>query len=383
MKEYDNFEALNEEYKKLKIKVEKYKTDSKKYEADLKTAKENKETIENALEANPKDKKLKAELMKATIRIEDLEESIESLKEKIENTEAEIDEIIEGVRAIPEIKEQCDQALDKNTERKVAKFEKQLEEQKKKKEELTQLKGIIDKHPQAQILVNNIENKTLEISKKELEIKSIQEKIDKLDPKDPKDAAEISKLEADKATLEGKCNSLKTERQADRDNLKKMLNNPKFNEHIDNLTTRSALDKNIKNCDRLINRSENKINDYQFARGYYDDPNKFLTPVEESTKWEMFKEGIKGIFSKKEPGDPSRLAKFTSTIKNLFTKQEKQPTKNPEGKAPTFREEIKVDNAMQYEVVRAAFEKGKEGVKDVVDKVSQARQTKNKDDGSR
>lgn len=397
MKEYENFEALNEDYKKLKLKVEIFKKDLEKQNNDLDIAKKNKENIENSLKtADPKDKrKLQEDLTKAIIVIEKLELDIEATKTQIENVENEVKEIIDSIRGIPEIAEECKQAVNKNTDRKISKFQKQKKEQEAKKETLLELRNILQKHPQAQIFVNNIENKSLEISKKELEIKSIQEKIDKLDPKDPNYASDKAKLEGDKTRLEGECTKLKVDRQTHRDGLKKLINNPKYNEHIDNLTTRSALEKNIKNCERLIRRSENKINDYKIGNIKVNIENiedilnaQPTQPTQPApTKWETFKSDFKNIFSKKQPGDSSRLSKIGKTFKNLFTKQSALPAPTtvptPTTHTSPFRDDIKVENAMQYEVVRDLFEADKKRVKDSVQKSSADREAAKKDEGSR
>jgi len=394
MESYDNFEALNNEYLRLKMAVDKYKTDLEKSNKDLESALENKKNAENALKGatKPAEKRqYQEELNKAITAIKDLEIEIDMIEGKITNSREDIDKMIEAVRSIPEISEQCNQALEKNTERKIAKFQKQKKEQEQKKTTLVELKNIIQKHPQAQIFVNNIETKSLEISKRELEIKNIQEKIDKLDPKDPNYASDKAELEGDKTKLEGECTKLKGDRQTERDGLKKLLNNPKYNEHIDKLTTRSELDKDINNCERLIRRSDNKIKDYRVSNisvnvensinsQQQNPPSTLTTP----TKWETFKEDIKSVFSKKQPGDPSRLSKIGNTFKNLFKKQEALPAPTaPTATENLFKDEIKVDNAMQYQIVRDIFEEDKSKVADGVKKSSEAREAAKKDDGSR
>lgn len=225
---------------------------------------------------------------------------------------------------------------------------------------------MIEKHPQAIMIVNNIENKSLEISKKDSEIKDVEEKIDKLDPTDPNYAIDKAKLDADKAKLETERKTLAGERQTERNNLKKLFNNPKYNEEIDNLTTRAALDKSISNCDRLIRRSENKIHDYTYAR----DSLYKVAPVATATapaptapaptapapttvsqsKWETFK----GLFGKREAGAPSRWESF----KSLFTKKPAlpEPTTPEPTTVKSFKDEIKLDgDVMRHEIVQEIY----------------------------
>lgn len=375
-------EDLNNEYLRLKSAVEKYKEDLKQCDKDLQVALKDKENAENALKtAKPKEKKkFQEDLNKAITAIEDAYSKIEFYKGKQENNEKTMEEMINAVKSTPEIEEQCKRAIDIRTDRQIAKFEKQKKEQEDKKTALIGLKNIIDRHPQAIQFVNEIETASLQLSKKEIEIKDIQDQIDKLDPKDPDYATEKAKLEVDKTKLEGDCSSLKITRQSSRDQLKKLLNNPKYNEHIDNLTTRSALDKNINNCDRLIRRSENKIHDYQYAKDSLYKENQ-PEPTTVPTKWETFKEDIKSVFSKKEPGDSSRLGKLGRAIKNLFTKQEKLPAPTPTP-TPTpitsFKDEIKLNNnIMSYEVVQDVYKQT------INEKVNEGKQAREADDGSR
>ena len=316
-------------------------------------------------------------------------------------TEQEMDEMINEIKLNPDISEQCNQALNDRVERKKDKFEKQKEEQKNKKSVLTELKNIIQKYPQAQIIVNNIENKTIEISGKEIELKNINKKIEdidkaisNLDPSDKDYASKEAKLQADKAKLstdktkiEGENNTLKADRQSERENLKKLLNNPKYNEHIDNLTTRNSLEKNIKNCDRLIRRSENKINDYEQAKESVirenepTPPTPPTPPIPVPTKWETFKSDVKSIFSKKQPGDPSVFGKIGKTFKDLFKKQEiVTPPTPPTPPVTTLRDDVKVDKALQYEVVKKYYESMKN---EVDDQLKQSSEKRNKEGSSR
>jgi len=377
-------ENLNNEYLRLKAAVEKYKVDLEKKENDLKQALKDKENAENALNSaktNKDKKKFQEDLNKAITTIGDLKSELESLKIRQDTSKETIQGIIDELKSRPEISDQIKRSIDVRTDRQIAKFEKQKKEQEAKKATMEQLKNIIERHPQAQIFVNNIETKSLEISKRELEIKDIDKKIDELDPADPNYATEKAKLDGDKAKLEGECNTLKGERQTERDGLKKLLNNPKYNEHIDNLTTKNALDKDIRNADRLIRRSENKVHDYQYAKEslYREDstPVTPTTPVQ-PTRWETFKADVKSVFSKKQPGDPSRLSKVGNVFKNLFKKQSALPPA-PTPATPTvnsFKDDIKVDNdIMKYEVVQEIYNQ------EMKDKVNEGKQQR--DDGNR
>lgn len=369
--ELDN-EKLNNEYLRLKSAIEKYKTDLEESKGNLKLALKDKENAENALKSAKTDrekKKFQADLNKVITAINDIKSDVEVIKSRQEKSEDSITMIMNELKSRPEVQAQYKRAIEVRAERQIARWEKQKEEQKEKKGTLEQFKNIIAKHPQAQIFVNNIENKSLEISKRELEIKNLDKKIAKLDPKDSNYATDKAKLDGDKAQLEYECRTLKSERQSERDGLKKLLNNPKYNEHIDNLTTRNKLDKDINNADRLIRRSENKIKDYQYAKDSlyeenqpYNPPNP-LPPIYPSTKWQTFKNDIKSIFSKKQPGDPSRFGKIGKTIKNLFSKQANQPVPTPEPApepAPisinSFKDEIKLDgDIMKYEAVQDLY----------------------------
>ena len=129
---------------------------------------------------------------------------------------------------------------------------KKNKEQEEKKENLEQFKNMIEKHPQAIMIVNNIENKSLEISKKDSEIKDVEEKIDKLDPTDPNYAIDKAKLDADKAKLETERKTLAGERQTERNNLKKLFNNPKYNEEIDYFNNKANVLRDVEFENNLI-----------------------------------------------------------------------------------------------------------------------------------
>lgn len=349
-----NLEELNNQYLKLKAMTEKFKTTLEQCANDLELAERDKETAENNLKSATKPvdkKKYQTDLNKAETNIEYIKIQIKVAKEQQQKVQEDIDKIIADVKEIPEVKEQCNRAIDIRTQRQITKFEKQKKEQEEKKENLEQLKNMIDKHPQATMIVNKIENKSFEISKKDSEIKDIEEKIDKLDPANPSYATDKAKLDSDKAKLQTDRKTLIGERQTERDNLKKLFNNPKYNEEIDNLTTRAALDKSIRNCDRLIRRSENKIHDYTYARDSLYKEDSVIAPTMASpSKWETFK----GLFRKRKPGDPSKWESF----KSLFTKKPALPA--PKTITPvtakSFKDEIKLDDkVMRNEVVKEIY----------------------------
>lgn len=348
-----DLEKLNNEYLRLNAATQKYKTNLEKYEKDLETAEKDKETAENNLKTaktSAQKKQFQKDLNNAITEIGDIKIQIEIAKKQQEKNQEDIDKIVAQVREIPEVKEQCSRAIEIKTERQIEKFEKQKKQQEEKKNNLEQLKNMIAKHPQATIIVNNIENKSLEISKKDSEIKDVDAKLAKLDPADPNYATDKAKLDADKVKLEGERTTLVGERQTERNNLKKLFNNQKLNAEIDNLTTRAALDKSINNCDRLIRRSENKIHDYTYVKdSLYNESQK--TPASPtSSKWETFK----SLFTKRAPGDPSRW----ETFKSLFAKQPTLPA--PTAPAPatikSFKDEIKLDgDIMKHDVVKAVY----------------------------
>lgn len=387
-------ENLNNEYLRLKAAVEKYKVDLEKSENDLKTALTNKQNAENALNAAKTDKEKKQfqnDLNKAITEIEDIKNRVEGLKERSASRQEEIDNILNELKSRPEIQEQIKRAIDVRTDRNIDKFEKQKREQEEKKATMEQLKNIINKHPQAITYVNFIEGSSLEISKNELKIENIQKKIDELDPKDYNYVSEKAKLDGEISKLKAECKTFETVRTSSRNELKKLLNNPKYNEHIDNLTTRKALDKDIRNCDRLVRRSENKIHDYQYAKDSLyvgqavNSAPANQTPTNQNpaqpTRWETFKEDVKNVFSKKRLGDPSRLTKVGNVFKNLFKRQNALPaatTTAPATTAPvnSFKDDVKVDNnIMKYEVVQELYKQ------EMNDKVNEGKQQR--DDGSR
>lgn len=385
---------LNNEYLRLKAAVEKYKVDLEKSENDLKTALTNKQNAENALNAAKTDKEKKQfqnDLNKAITEIEDIKNRVEGLKERTASRQEEINSILNELKSRPEIQEQIKRAIDIRTDRNIDKFEKQKKEQKEKKATMEQLKNIINKHPQAITYVNFIEGASLEISKNELKIENIQKKIDELDPKDYNYVSEKAKLDGEISKLKAECKSFETVRTRSRNELKKLLNNPKYNEYIDNFTTRKALDKDIRNCDRLVKRSENKIHDYQYAKDSLyvgqavNSAPANQTPTNQNpaqpTRWETFKEDVKNVFSKKRLGDPSRLTKVGNVFKNLFKRQNALPapiTTAPATTAPvnSFKDDVKVDNnIMKYEVVQELYKQ------EMNDKVNEGKQQR--DNGSR
>lgn len=368
-----DLETLNNEYLRLQAATGKYKTNLAKYEADLEKAIHDKENAQNSLQSatTPADKKkYQKALNDAITEIQDIKIQIENEKKMQEKNKQDIEKIINDVKELPEVKAQCSRAIDIKTERQIKKFEKQKKEQEDKKTTLVQLKNMIEKHPQATMIVNNIENQSFEISKKDSEIKDVDKKLSELKPTDPNYATDKARLDAEKMQLEGERSTLISERQVERNNLKKLFNNQKLNGEIDNLSTRVALDKGIKNCDRLIKRSENKVHDYTYAKNsLYNANNKTPAPAPTptptptpATKWETFK----SLFKKREAGDPGRW----ETFKSIFKKQPALPAPStpstPSTSTPaipatpptpkSFKDEIKLDNdVMKNEVVQAIF----------------------------
>lgn len=356
-----NLEQLNNEYLRLKAATERYKTNLEKHEANLETVEKDLETAKNNLASattSADKKKYQIQINDLKTDINDIRIQVELAKQQQEEAQENIEKIISEVKEIPEVKEQCNRAIDIKTERQIAKFEKQKKEQEEKRSNLEQLKNMIAKHPQATMIVNTIENKSFEISKKDSEIKDIDSKIAKLNPSDPNYAVDKAKLDTDKTKLEGERTTLVNDRQTERNKLKKLFNNQKLNEEIDNLTTRAALDKNIKNCDRLVRRSENKIHDYTYAKeSLYEKNTTASTQTVSATmgtatqsKWETFK----GLFGKRAPGDVSRWEAF----KSLFRKQQAlpSPTQQQQQTVQSFKDEIKLNgDVMKNEVVQAIY----------------------------
>lgn len=397
-----SLEEYNKKYLDLKLKADVYKTKFENIQAEINKNLKDKEKTENALVAAKKTwekRKIQEELNKITEYIATLNEDLDNADNERITIKQETDKMVEEIKLNPDIREQCEKAMDEHTKRKIDKFEKQKQEQEKKKTILTELNNLIKRHPQAQATVKNIEDKSNEISKKEIELDEINKKIEdieqdisNLDPADKDYASkkaslenDRAKLSGDKTKLEGENNTLKNERQAERTNLKKLFNNPKFNEYIDNITTMNSLEKDIKNSDRLIRRSENKIKDYEQAKertSIYNAPPEPAAPLAPvPTKWETFKSNFKSIFKKRHSGDPSKFQKIGKTFKDLFKKSKPQttPTTLDLPESP-FKDDIKVDNAFQYEVVKEYY---KSMNKEVEKQLKENSEERNKQGSSR
>ena len=344
-----NLEDLNNDYLRLSSALKGHEAQLQTHETNLKAATTKKETAETNLKGatTKSDKRqYQKDLNDAITEIENIKAQVELVKGQIEKDKERIEQIIKDVKEMPEVREQCNRTLDVRTERQIKKFEKQKKEQEEKKATLEEFKKMIAKHPQATVIVNNIESKSIGIRQKETEIAAITKKISELDSHDPNYATNKAKLDADKAKLEGEKTILITDRDKERADLKKLFNNPKYNECIDNFTTRAGLDKDINNCDRLIRRSENKIHDYTYTRNNLYKEQSTAAQTQTQTKWEIFK----GLFKKREPGDPSKWESF----KSLFKKQQALPlTTTPTTPTTSFKDEIKVNgDIMRNEVVQ-------------------------------
>ena len=353
-----NLEDLNNDYLRLSSALKGHEAQLQTHETNLKAATTKKETAETNLKGatTKSDKRqYQKDLNDAITEIENIKAQVELVKGQIEKDKERIEQIIKDVKEMPEVREQCNRTLDVRTERQIKKFEKQKKEQEEKKATLEEFKKMIAKHPQATVIVNNIESKSIGIRQKETEIAAITKKISELDPHDPNYATNKAKLDADKAKLEGEKTILITDRDKERADLKKLFNNPKYNECIDNFTTRAGLDKDINNCDRLIRRSENKIHDYTYARDslYKVAPVAPTAPAPTTvsqSKWETFK----GLFRKREAGAPSRWESF----KSLFTKKPALPelTTPEPTTVKSFKDEIKLDgDVMRHEIVQEIY----------------------------
>lgn len=361
-----NLEELNNEYSRIKPAIEQNKGTLKKLEQKVKVIQEYKENAENRKKVattKKEEETCQKEINQAITDLEKLKGLIEFEKSQIEKYQKDIATIIDEIRSNPEIMNQCNRAMEIKTERQMAKFEKQKKEQEEKKETLLELKSLIQKNPQLELIISDIENKSLHISKKESQIKDIEKEIEELDSNDSNYANDMYRLTQVKLATEKEIEGLTAGRQEDRNKIKKQINNPKYNEEIDNLTTKNNFDKKIKNCDRLIRRSENKVKDYTNAKkSLYLNQNIERDTEEQKgpSKWGNFKEDVKNVFAKKEPGDPSRFAKFKNTIKNLFSKKKMLPSPSTKPKIPqtSFKEEIKLDpNIMKYQVIQEIYQK--------------------------
>ena len=219
-----NLEDLNNDYLRLSSALKGHEAQLQTHETNLKAATTKKETAETNLKGatTKSDKRqYQKDLNDAITEIENIKAQVELVKGQIEKDKERIEQIIKDVKEMPEVREQCNRTLDVRTERQIKKFEKQKKEQEEKKATLEEFKKMIAKHPQATVIVNNIESKSIGIRQKETEIAAITKKISELDPHDPNYATNKAKLDADKAKLEGEKTILITDRDKERADLKK------------------------------------------------------------------------------------------------------------------------------------------------------------------
>ena len=125
---------------------------------------------------------------------------------------------------------------------------------------LEKLKSIIGRHPQAQIFFNDIEIKSLEINMKKTQIKRLSKELDNLDSTSYDTATKRAELEEHISKLYDECTALSEERKLSRNSMKRLLNNPTYNEFIDNLTTRNNLQKDIN---KLLNGDKTELSEQE------------------------------------------------------------------------------------------------------------------------
>ena len=456
-----NIEELNNEYLRLKNAYEESIEKYKKCENKLKRVEKTKEREENNLKKaenkglNKKEKQeIQEKINKAKTEIEDIKNELEMHKSQIETRKKNIESILEMLHNDPEIREQIDTSIIIRADKQIARHSEEKKRQEEKKVVLEALKKEIEKNPKAWDLLNRIElcysddrrnplkeeNKNIEdiikdykIARKELrnnekEKLALEEEKKKLLINKEKNIDRIKEITKELEAKEVIINDLLKKKEdillnmdiferekLYRNELKALLNDPKFNEYIDDyengLVSRKKLDKDIRRCEALINRSENKIREYyniknEILEGQKDD-NKTNTvnnpdrtddseepdraddsdssssknlptyiPLSNSRFWR----GIKNIFKKIFVKEDHASSKKTSIkdITNSFINPEVEeheadknnesdlnnnfePDSKPENKdvEEEFKNNIKVDNinkVMKYDAVKFIYE---------------------------
>lgn len=212
-----DLKKLNDEYLKLKGKLDNINNRIKKANEEIKTIESNKKTkegdikiLEGELEQAKRSKdealvkskseeikKVELEIKGFNEKVEDIREDIKSYQDKLKGIQEQINDKLKELQENPELKKHIEEVMEKRYERRLKDEKKKIEVASNKKAKIEKLQEIVNKSPSVKNYLIGIMNSTLEIDK-------LKKQIDDLKKADPIDTKKIADLTTQISQLEVK-----------------------------------------------------------------------------------------------------------------------------------------------------------------------------------
>lgn len=212
-----DLKKLNDEYLKLKGKLDNINNRIEKANEEIETIESNKKTkegdikiLEGELEQAKRSKdealvkskseeikKVELEIKGFNEKVEDIREDIKSYQDKLKEIQEQINDKLKELQENPELKKHIEEVMEKRYERRLKDEKKKLEVASNKKAKIEKLQEIVNKSPSVKNYLIGIMNSTLEIDK-------LKKQIDDLKKADPIDTKKIADLTTQISQLEVK-----------------------------------------------------------------------------------------------------------------------------------------------------------------------------------
>ena len=212
-----DLKKLNDEYLKLKGKLDNINNRIKKANEEIETIESNKKTkegdikiLEGELEQAKRSKdealvkskseeikKVELEIKGFNEKVEDIREDIKSYQDKLKGIQEQINDKLKELQENPELKKHIEEVMEKRYERRLKDEKKKLEVASNKKAKIEKLQEIVNKSPSVKNYLIGIMNSTLEIDK-------LKKQIDDLKKANPIDTKKIADLTTQISQLEVK-----------------------------------------------------------------------------------------------------------------------------------------------------------------------------------
>ena len=212
-----DLKKLNDEYLKLKGKLDNINNRIKKANEEIETIESNKKAkegdikiLEGELEQAKRSKdealvkskseeikKVELEIKGFNEKVEDIREDIKSYQDKLKGIQEQINDKLKELQENPELKKHIEEVMEKRYERRLKDEKKKLEVASNKKAKIEKLQEIVNKSPSVKNYLIGIMNSTLETDK-------LKKQIDDLKKADPIDTKKIADLTTQISQLEVK-----------------------------------------------------------------------------------------------------------------------------------------------------------------------------------
>ena len=346
-----DLEKINNQYVKLKAKLDLAKKDVEKIKETLVL----KASDLKILEAE----RIKAKIAKDTVKekalstdIEILKKDIKKIKDEAEEKEEEwkeiqemIDKRIEEIKENPELKKHLDEVLVKKYDRKMKKVEAEKKVVTDKKERLKGLKELAEKHPSVRKNLIGMTNAVKEINKLKAELASLKQPVagGLFKYTNQARADEITKvlLPIAKSKYEKNRTLLndyaKTQNiKIDANDLKELTENMSHNKGKIDIS--GTIDKQIKVLEKKIKGYDKSIADYKGAIGYYD--NSIVNNVQKQS------------YQNTQPAKQGWFGKIVNKFKDWNNKRKQKALPVVQQVTTPKKEKNEFASSLKYDIVK-------------------------------